>query len=406
MTLQLTTLPNGLRIVTDHVPEMHSIALGIWCDVGTRYEDLKYNGIAHLVEHMMFKGTQKRSALDISSQIESVGGQMNAYTSRENTAYFIHLLKDDMPLALDILSDIMQNSNFPEAELEKERQVILQEIGMSNDTPDDLVFDLYQQTAYPDQAIGAPILGTSNIIETMPHEALAKYTAQFYTPENLVISAAGYIDHEDFVKRVEDNFSGLKSSPSPIKAPPPRYKGGNISEIKNLEQTHIVYGFQSVGRKSEEYETALLLSTILGGGMSSRLFQEIREKRGLVYSVYSHQATYRDDGQFEIYAGTGPDSIKELMPIIKDELEKVQNNDIREEELNRAKAQIRASLLMSRESMLSRADRQAKHLFHFNELPNVEQTLKRIEEVSVDHITSLAQTIFKGRSTTAILGPD
>lgn len=405
MTLQLTPLPNGLRIITDHVPEMHSVALGIWCDVGTRYEDLKLNGIAHLVEHMMFKGTKRRNALDITNEIESVGGQMNAYTSRENTAYFIHLLKDDMPLALDILADLMQNSQFPEEELEKERQVILQEIGMSNDTPDDFVFDLYQKTAYPDQAIGAPILGTADIIQNMPHGALFDYTSTFYTPENLVISAAGYIEHDDFVKRVEGAFSGIKSSKASKKAAAPIYKGGDIHETKDLEQTHIVYGFQSVGRTSEDYEAALLLSTVLGGGMSSRLFQEVREKRGLVYSVYSHQSTYRDDGQFEIYAGTGPDKLKELIPIIQDELVKVQDGDIKGDELNRAKAQLRAGILMSQESMLSRADRQAKYLFHFNEIPNVDKTISRIENVSNDQVTKLAQTIFARPLTKAVLSP-
>ena len=379
MSVRISTLSNGLRVLTDSVPAMDSVAIGIWCDVGTRYEDLKLNGIAHLVEHMMFKGTSCRNALEIVEQIETVGGQMNAYTSREHTAYFIHLLKDDMRLALDLLSDILLNSTFPKEELEKERQVILQEIGMTNDTPDDLIFDLYQTVAYPDQAIGAPILGTADIVANMPHDALSKYTARFYTPEKLILSAAGHIDHDELVQLAEDIFSDHKPSNDNASAPTAIYHGGETRHQKDLEQSHIVFGFQGIARISEDYESAMLLSTILGGGMSSRLFQEVREKRGLVYSVYSHHSPYRDDGQFEIYAGTGPDSLPELIPVICDELNKIRSHAVTEDELKRAKTQIRAGLLMSRESMLSRADRQAKYVFNFNKLPNIEKTIRKID---------------------------
>ena len=405
MSAKLSTLDNGLSIITDHVPEMDSVALGVWCDVGTRYENLELNGIAHLVEHMMFKGTHQRTALDISSEIENVGGQMNAYTSRENTAYFIHLLKEDMPLALDVLADIIQNSIFPEDELEKERSVIIQEIGMSNDTPDDLVFDLYQETAYPKQALGAPILGTPDIIQDMPHVALSRYISEFYTPEKLVISAAGYVEHGEFVSKVEAAFSNMKASGNTKPAQTPKYQGGDNRLEKDLEQAHIVLGFQSIGRQSEKYEAALLLSTILGGGMSSRLFQEVREKRGLVYSVYSHQSTYRDDGQIEIYAGTDPNRLEELIPTICDEINKMRENCITEKELNRAKAQIRSGLLMSRESMLSRADRQAKYFFNFKELPDVSDTIKKIDRVATDDICKLADQVFSNPMTFAALGP-
>ncbi len=405
MTLQISTLSNGMRVVTDHVPEMHSVAMGVWCDVGTRYEDLKLNGIAHLVEHMMFKGTKKRNAMDIASEIESVGGQMNAYTSREHTAYYIHLLKDDMPLALDLLADIMQNHQFPQDELEKERHVILQEIGMTNDTPDDLIFDLYQQTAYPDQSVGAPILGTSEIVAAMPHDALAKYTAAFYTPKNIILSAAGYVDHDDFVKRAEAAFSSMTSDTNPTPAPQPLYKGGETRLEKDLEQAHIVLGFEGIARTSDNYEAALLLSTILGGGMSSRLFQEIREKRGLVYSVYSHHSVLRDSGQFEIYAGTGPESLKELIPVICTELHKIRDEPVTNDELARAKAQIRAALLMGRESMLSRADRQAKYLLNFGKLPDTEKIIERIDNVTAPTIQTLAVNIFSAVPTLAALGP-
>ena len=302
--IQTTKLDNGLRIITDHVDSVGSVALGVWVGVGTRNENMAHNGVAHMVEHMMFNGTPNRTAQQIVEQVESVGGQMNAYTSRENTAYYVHLLKDHVGLALDVISDMIQRPLFPDSELEKERGVIIQEIGMTLDTPDDLVFDLYQETAYPDQALGAPILGTVEIIEKMEKQALFDYVTRSYTPDNLVLSVAGNVEHDDIVKQAEKAFCDLPEN-TPLAVKPAQYQGGENKVCKDLEQNHLVLGFQGIAKTDEGYYAALLLSTILGGGMSSRLFQEVREKRGLVYSVYSSHAAYNDDGQFEIYAGTG-----------------------------------------------------------------------------------------------------
>ena len=322
MTLQLTKLSNGLRVITDTVTDVESVAVGVWADVGTRHEDLTHNGVAHMVEHMMFNGTPTRTSQQIAEEIESVGGQMNAYTSREITAYYIHLLKDDMPLAMNVLSDILQRPTFPDKELEKERGVILQEIGMTNDTPDDIIFDYYQETAYPDQALGAPILGTAEIVSGMTKETLFDYVHRFYTPEKLVVSAAGNVSHDDMVKQVEVLFTDLpKDSHQSYR--PAAYHGGERREEKDLEQSHVVLGFQGVRRDDPAYYDAVLLSTVMGGGMSSRLFQEVREKRGLVYSVYASHSAYHDDGQFEIYAGTGPEKLPELMPVLGDEVRKI-----------------------------------------------------------------------------------
>lgn len=404
MTLQSTKLSNGLRVVTDTVNTVESVAVGIWCDVGTRHEDMAHNGVAHMVEHMVFNGTPSRTSKDIVEQIESVGGQMNAYTSRELTAYYIHLLKEDVSLALDVLSDMVQRPTFPNVDLEKERGVIVQEIGMTNDTPDDLVFDLYQKTAYPNQSIGAPILGTASIVQEMAKDTLFDYVQNFYTPQNLVISAAGNISHEEMVLMVEKYFCDLPKNQK-ISYKKAEYKGGEIRSDKDLEQSHIVMGFQGVDKKSSDYYAAMLMSTIFGGGMSSRLFQEVREKHGLVYSVYSSHVGYHDDGQFEIYAGTGPDKLPKLIPVICDEIQKIIQNPVSAKELARAKSQLRASILMGRESMLSRANRQAKHMINFDEELSIDQILQKIETISVENIAKISQKIFTGKPTLAALGP-
>jgi len=403
MTVQLTTLPNGLRIITDTVKDVESVALGVWADVGTRDEDMKYNGIAHMVEHMMFKGTARRTAAKIAEEIEDVGGQVNAFTSREVTAYHIHLLKDDLPLAVDILSDLIQHSTMPQDEVERERQVILQEIGMTLDTPDDLVYDLYQETAYPDQSLGAPILGRAAIIRSMERSTLMGYVSRFYTPSRLVIAAAGNVSHDKFVDLVKKYFNALPESTG-NKHIVASYTGGSVRHEKELEQSHIILGFRGIGRKDNDSYSAMALSTMMGGGMSSRLFQEVREKRGLVYSVYSHHTVYQDEGQYTIYAGTGPERLPELMPVLCDEIKK-SCELFTPQELKRAQAQLKAGILMAQESMMSRANAQAKHLIFFNEILDLNDRIKRIEEVSLESVRSTAERIFTSTPTLAALGP-
>jgi predicted Zn-dependent peptidase len=405
MTIELTTLPSGLRIITDRNKEVDSAAIGVWVDVGTRNEDLENNGIAHMVEHMMFSGTKTRTSKDIVEQIENVGGQVNAYTSREITAYYIHLLKEDVGMGLEVLADMLQNSQFPDKELEKERGVILQEIGMTNDTPDDVIFDYYQETAYPGQALGAPILGTSDIVKSIKKQSLHDYVTRFYTPKNLVISAAGNINPDDIIKKTEMLFSTLPADNDNTGYIKAGYKGGEFRKEKQLEQSHIILGFKGVDRASKDYFPAMLMSTIMGGGMSSRLFQEVREKRGLVYSVFSSHASYHDDGQFEIYAGTGPDKLAELMPVLCEETRKLRTNLVGENELSRAKSQIKASLLMGMESMMGRTNRQAKYLINFGEKINLGKMVKQIDAVSREDIKNIAEKIFTGKPTLAALGP-
>lgn len=403
MTIQMTKLPNGLRVITDTVEEVDSIALGVWVDVGTRHEDMKDNGVAHMVEHMMFKGTPSRNTTQIVEQIEDVGGNVNAYTSREVTAYHVHLLKEDMPLAVDIMSDIIQHSHMPAEEVERERGVILQEIGMNNDTPDDVVFDLYQKTAYPEQTLGAPILGDPDIISGMSRDVMMNYVSRFYSPSRLVFSASGHVHHDDLVERISRSFTDLPQdhSDQPHDA---RYVGGDKREEKELEQAHFLMGFQGVSRKDDKIFAAVALATILGGGMSSRLFQEIREKRGLVYSIFSFHTSYQDDGQFAIYAGTGPEHLPELVPVVCDEIMKFAGS-ITEKELARAKSQMKANLLMGRESMMGRANQQAKHLIHFDKILDVQEKITSIDELAIADVATMARRIFATKPTISALGP-
>lgn len=403
--IKLTTLPNGLRVITDIVPSVESVAVGVWAGVGTRNEDMSINGAAHMVEHMLFKGTKKRNSREIVEAIENVGGHMNAYTGREVTSYHIHLLKEDLPLALDVLADMVQCSVMPEAEIEQERGVILQEIGMCNDTPDDIIFDHYFESAYPKQALGAPILGTAQIVAKMQRETLMDYVKSFYSPTRLVVCACGNLEHDDFVNRVEKLFSFLPKGSDDDNKKPASYKGDTQHRSeRELEQSHIILGFQGVSRLDEDYYAAQLLSSLFGGGMSSRLFQEVREKRGLVYSIYSFHSAYSDDGQFGVYAGTGPDKLQELVPVICDQILKL-GETIEQEEIKRAKAQLRSNVLIAGESMMNRADQNAKSLLMHGKLRSYQEIIQAINDVDIKQLCSLSQKIFSSNPTLVALGP-
>lgn len=404
MTLNLTTLPSGLRVVTDRVDTVESVALGVWTGVGSRDEDTTTNGVAHMVEHMMFKGTRTRTARAIAEEAEAAGAHMNAYTGREITAYHMHLLAEDFPLGVDLLSDILLNSTLPDEEVARERHVILQEIGTAHDTPDDLVFDLYQETAYGEgQALGAPILGHPGVVARMERATLAQYISKFYTADRLIVSAAGKIDHDDLVRAVERSFAALPGGSTHRRAPA-CYTGGEHRREKALEQAHIVLGFRSMSRTDPDFYTAQVLSTLLGGGMSSRLFQEIRERRGLVYSIYSFVNAFADDGQLAIYAGTGSVDLPQLIPVLCDEIRSVCDR-VGPDELARAKAQLRANLLMGRESMMQRADHQARHLITFGSVPDIAHILGRIAAVGADDVCRTAARIVSSPPTLAALGP-
>ncbi|MFA7277072.1 MAG: pitrilysin family protein [Pseudobdellovibrionaceae bacterium] len=407
MSISTVTLPNGLRIVTDTMRDVESIALGVWVGVGTRHEDLHQNGIAHMVEHMMFKGTSQRSALDISQVIEEAGGHSNAYTGREVTAYYIHILKDHTDLALDVLADMMQNPAFPEDELARERDVIVQEVRMYEDTPDDLVFDNAQEAAYPGQALGAPGLGKIPILESITRDDLFSYVRRNYTPERIVISAAGNVDADEFAVKVAKAFDHLPANTGlsqPYGFAPAHYNPSPSLVAKDTEQTHLLLGFRGLDRHHAQRQAMQLMSNILGGGTSSRLWQEVREKRGMVYSIHSYTDSYCDDGQFGIYAGTSPDNLPEMVPIILGECSKILSG-VSERELLRAKTQLISGVRMGREKVMTRADQQGRYLLNYGETFDPAALFEKINAVTCTDIRAIATQIFSSPLLVAAIGP-
>jgi len=403
MTVEITNLDNGLRVATDTMESVETVSLGAWVGVGARHESPEVNGVAHFLEHMVFKGTRRRSARDIAEQIEAVGGQINAYTGRESTGFYAKVLAEHSELALDILSDILQHSVFDPGELARERAVILQEIGQAADTPDDIVFDHFQETAYPSQALGRPVLGRSETVSAMDRRCLMDYLARHYGPEDMVVAAAGRIEHDFFRDTVARVFDAL---PPGAKAAPEAaaYRGGDHREARDLEQVHLVLGFEGLGYHDPDYYGSLVLSTLFGGGMSSRLFQEVREERGLAYAIYSFVSAYGDSGLFGVYAGTSEGDTSELLSVVADEFTKLPS-DIGEDELQRARAQLRASVLMSRESSLSRCEHLAQQLLVYGRPLPLEEIVARIE--AVDR-AGLARVVARMRGTEpclAVIGP-
>jgi predicted Zn-dependent peptidase len=401
--IRVTKLPSGLTVVTERMDRVETVSLGAYVASGTRHELAEENGASHFLEHMAFKGTERRSASAIAEEIEAVGGHINAYTAREQTAYYVKVLKEDMTLGADIIGDILSHSTFDPDELERERSVILQEIGQANDTPDDIIFDHFQETAFPSQPMGRPVLGTETRIREMKRDTLTGYMKRHYTAANTVVAAAGNLDHDRFLDLAQRHFEDLPKTVAPD-AVAGRYGGGEFREGRDLDQVHIVLGFPSVGYANTAYYPTLLLSTLLGGGMSSRLFQEIREKRGLVYSVYSFTAPFMDGGVFGIYAGTGESEAAELMPVTLDELQKVQHG-VTEAELARARAQVKASLLMSLESTGSRCEQLARQLqVHGRVIPTAE-TVGKLNAVTALDVQAAAAAIFRAAPTLAAMGP-
>ena len=404
MTIAQDTLDNGMRVVTDRMDSVETVTLGVWVAAGARNETAEINGVSHLLEHMAFKGTGRRSALDIAVEIENVGGYLNAYTSRETTVYYATVLKENVDLALDILSDILMNSAFAETELERERAVILQEIGQVNDVPDEIVFDRLQEIAFPDQPLGRPILGRSEIVQNMPRTALIEYMDAQYAGDRMILGAAGNVDHADLLEKAERCFSGLvPETVAPVV--PGTYVGGEFREQRDLEQAHIILGLEGLGFSDPDYYPLAVLSTALGGGMSSRLFQEVREKRGLVYSIYTFSSAYRDGGLFGIYAGTGEEQAAELVTVVADELCRAANEIVNEDELRRARTQIKAGVLMSLESTSSRAERLARHLQVYGRIIPTQEISERIDGVTAQDVQRAAQRLLTMPPTLVGLGP-
>jgi predicted Zn-dependent peptidase len=402
-SIRVTELPGGLTIATDSVPHVETLTLGAWISSGSRHETPALNGVSHLLEHMAFKGTEKRSARRIAEEIEAVGGHLNAYTSRENTAYYARVLKDDGAVAVDILGDILLNSTFDPEELNREREVVVQEIYQAIDTPDDIIFDHFQETAFPNQPLGRPVLGTEEVVRGLDRAAVDGYLRTNYAPERTVIAAAGQVDHDAFVAMVAGQFDGLPGKGKGVEEAG-RYTGGAYRESRDLEQVHVLVGFEGVSHVADDYYAASILSTLHGGGMSSRLFQEIRENRGLAYSVYSFSSSYQDTGLYAVYAGCGEKEVSELIPVLCAETLGLADS-LTEEEVVRAKAQLKASILMSLESTSSRCEHLARQLQVHGRVIPTEEVVEKLDAVTVADVAACARKLFAGVPTVAVIGP-
>ncbi|MGG7517301.1 M16 family metallopeptidase [Allorhizobium undicola] len=406
MNVECTRLPSGLTVVTEKMPHLESAALGVWVKSGARDETADEHGIAHLLEHMAFKGTHRRSARQIAEEIENVGGELNAATSTETTSYYARVLKDNVPLAVDMLADILTDSVFDEEELAREKHVILQEIGAAWDTPDDVVFDRFAETAFQGQTLGRSILGTPETVESFSSDQIRHYLARNYTTDRMFVVGAGAVDHDAFVKQVEERFAGLRTAPSvnPAAAPA-RYTGGDVRESRDLMDTQLLLGFEGRAYHMRDFYCSQILANILGGGMSSRLFQEVREFRGLCYSVYAFHWGFSDTGIFGIHAATGGENLPELVPVIIEELRKASER-IEQQEIDRSRAQIRAQLLMGQESPAARAGQIARQFMLYGRAISNTELMERLESITIDRLTDLAgRLFFEGPPTLSAIGP-
>ena len=396
-------LNNGITLITDLVNTVETVSVGMWNKVGARNERKEINGVAHLLEHMAFKGTVNRSATDIANEVEMVGNSHNAYTSRETTAYYMSGLKENVDLSIDVISDILQNSTFDSKELDKERGVILQEIGMYADEPDSIVTDKFDELAYPNQPMGRSILGSSEIIKSISRDEVEGFMKSFYNPKKMVFSVSGNFKEDKIIKLIEDKFQNLPQGNDDY-IPPSIYEGGEYREEKKLEQVKLLLGFESVDIHSDLYYATRVYSALLGSGMSSRLFQEIREKRGLVYSIYSSGDFFSDSGIFYVYAGTGHKEVKELIPVLCDQLN-IDANSFTEEELIKTKAKFKVGILKSEESISSRCRSNATNYLMHNKIRTTDEFISKIDAVQLEDLEKARKNFIKSNLTVSSIGP-
>jgi predicted Zn-dependent peptidase len=404
MNPEISILSNGLTIVSDPMPGLESAALGVWVNTGTRNETRAQAGVSHMLEHMAFKGTATRSARAISEEIEAVGGVLNAYTSREQTAFHARVLKADIGLAMDLLGDILINPLFAEDEIAREKQVVLQELGQARDTPDDIIFDHLQAAIYPGQPMGWSTLGEEETVSAFERGMLKDYMASQYRAGSMTLVASGAVRHDEIVKLAEKAFSGLNTGTAPSPAPS-RYIGGDARYNEDLEQAHIALAFPGLSNADPDYYVGQLYTTALGGGMSSRLFQEAREKRGLCYSIYAFTGGFQDSGFLSVYAGTGEDEAGEIAAVVAGEMEAMAGN-LSEGELNRARAQLKASLLMGLERAGARTEQIAGQLFALGRIQSPAEIVAQLDAIDVAAVKRHAVRVMQaGAPTIAALGP-
>ena len=404
MPLEISIISNGLTIVTDPMPGLESASLGVWVNTGARNESKAQMGISHMLEHMAFKGTATRSARQIAEEIEAVGGYLNAYTSREQTAFHARVLKQDVPLALDMIGDILTNPTFEQSELERERQVVLQELGQARDTPDDIIFDHLQGAIYKDQPMGWPILGEDNTVAGFDRDMLKAYMASQYRAGGMMLIASGAVSHETVVGIAEEKFAALTRGAVPS-MPPARYVGSEVRLTQDLEQAHIAFAFPGLSNADPDYYVAQIYATALGGGMSSRLFQEAREKRGLCYSIYAFSSGFQDAGFLGIYAGTGEAEAGEISAVVAGEMAAIAG-DLTEAETARARAQIKAGLLMGLESPSARAELIAGQMFALGRVQSVGEIVAQIDAIDAGAVKRYAAQVMQSTAPAiAAIGP-
>jgi predicted Zn-dependent peptidase len=399
------TCQNGVRVVLENIPTVRSVAIGVWIGTGSRSENETNNGVSHFLEHMFFKGTKTRTAREIAESFDSIGGQVNAFTSKEYTCYYAKVLDEHAKFALDTLADMFFNSTFVEDELAKEKNVVLEEIKMYEDTPDDIVHDILSKACYENHPLGYPILGTETTLNTFNSDLLRQYMNEYYTPDNVVISVAGNID-ETFIKDVEQLFGSYTSEHTKKEYSSPTFHTNKIMKKKDTEQAHLCIGYNGLQIGDKDIYNLIVLNNILGGSMSSRLFQEVREQRGLAYSVFSYHSSFQDNGLLTIYGGTGANQLDTLFETIMDTLSQLKKEGITSKELKNSKEQMKGNLMLSLESTNSRMSRNGKNELLLKKHRTLDEMIELINTVDEDGVNQLTNQIFTDNYSVALISPN
>jgi predicted Zn-dependent peptidase len=404
--IEITTLPNGIRVVSETVTHVQSVSVGLWVGVGSRDEEMGVRGITHFIEHMLFKGTPNRDARQIADEIESRGGSLNAFTDKEYTCYYAKSLAEHLGIVMDVLTDMMRHSLLDPEELKREQNVVIEEIKRYKDTPDDTVHDVFAQTLWPGHPLGRPVIGTEKTVAGLVRENVANYIETHYTPDRIVVSAAGNVTHSEVVELAQKTLGDLFGKPKKKPSRKPVASGKDKMVRKRTEQVHFCLGAPAYGQGDDDRYTLTILDTILGGNMSSRLFQEIREKRGLAYSIGSYSVSYREGGLFAIYGGTSPDTFDQVLDLTRTEIDKVKRENLSEDEVTKSKTQIRGALVLGLENMSSRMMRMGKSLLYFKRVIPLDEIISKINAVSHDDIDRICQTVFDdSKMTLTAIGP-
>jgi len=405
--IQLTTLPNGVRVVSESVPYVQSASVGLWVGVGARDEEAPLRGISHFIEHMLFKGTRRRTARQLADEIESRGGHLNAFTDKELTCYETRVLAEDVPLAMDILTDMFRQSLLDPEEIEREKRVVLEEIKMYEDTPEERVHDLFVQTLWRAHPLGKPVIGTAETVSGLTRDHLVNYMASRYRPDRVVVSAAGNLDHGELVQLAQEKLGDMEGQAPTRSLRPPRSSGkSKLVRKRDIEQVHFCLGTSAFSKHDKERYALSILNNVLGGNMSSRLFQEIREKRGLAYAIGSYTRLYQDGGFFCVYGGTSPETYQQVIELTRVECDSVLQNGLTDDELEKAKTQVRGALVLSQESMIARMNRYGESLLSFGRIIPMSEVLGEYESVSQESIARVARKVLDASGLTATaIGP-